>query len=118
MRDTLPLGALCWAAAGKDPGFTPRSLLDLLHRRGRVRPADFARLRLTVAIDIGQLKEEWRGALAAAEAFVTSRPALEIGCLYYSTPLGKFVAPTPQDTTVVCHYGRPGGVLPQIVTLS
>ena len=32
-RDVLPLGALCWAGAGKDPGFTPRSLLDLLQRR-------------------------------------------------------------------------------------
>lgn len=26
----LQLGALWWAAAGKDPGFTPRSLLELL----------------------------------------------------------------------------------------
>lgn len=28
----LPLGALCWAACGKDPGFTPLSLLELLRR--------------------------------------------------------------------------------------
>jgi hypothetical protein len=30
----LSLGALVWAAAGKDPGFSPGSLLDLLRRRG------------------------------------------------------------------------------------
>jgi hypothetical protein len=35
----LPLGALCWAASGKDPGFTPALLLDLLRRRGRVSTA-------------------------------------------------------------------------------
>ena len=36
-RHVLVLGALCWAACGKDPGFTPLSLLELLRRRGRVR---------------------------------------------------------------------------------
>ena len=30
----LRLSALCWAAAGKDPGLTPLSLLELLKRRG------------------------------------------------------------------------------------
>ena len=35
----LPLGPLCWAAVGKDLGFTPLSLLELLKRRGRYRPA-------------------------------------------------------------------------------
>lgn len=34
----LPLGVLCWAAAGKDPGLTPTSLLELLKRRGRYQP--------------------------------------------------------------------------------
>jgi len=38
----LPLGALCWAAAGKDPGFTPLSLLEMLRRRGRHRPEELA----------------------------------------------------------------------------
>ncbi|OGU02199.1 MAG: hypothetical protein A2W29_00260 [Gemmatimonadetes bacterium RBG_16_66_8] len=41
----LPLGALCWAAVGKDPGFTPLSLLELLKRRGRYRPEDPRRRR-------------------------------------------------------------------------
>jgi len=36
-RLVLAPGALCWAACGKDPGFTPLSLLELLRRRGRVR---------------------------------------------------------------------------------
>ena len=47
----LPLGALCWAAAGKDPGFTPLSLLELLRRRGRHRPEDMARLALAGPTD-------------------------------------------------------------------
>ena len=35
----LSLAGLCWAAVGKDPGFTPLSLLELLKRRGRHRGA-------------------------------------------------------------------------------
>jgi hypothetical protein len=36
--DVLALGALAWAASGKDPGSSPGSLLDLLRRRGRSVP--------------------------------------------------------------------------------
>jgi hypothetical protein len=115
-RDVLPLGALCWAAAGKDPGFSPLSLLELLRRRGRYRPEDFRGLHLARSIDLEQLKTEWRSALDEAERFVRSRPAGEIGCLYYSPSAGRFVAPPvsgPSD--VIPHYGRPGGVLPRVM---
>jgi hypothetical protein len=107
----LPLGAMCWAAAGKDPGFTPWSLLELLRRRGRYRPEDFARLRLVEAPDLPALKTRWLEALDEAEAFVRSRPAGDIGCLYYDAALDRFVAPTGTQA-VVPHHGRPGGVLP------
>ena len=45
----LPLSALTWAAVGKDPGFTPLSLVEFLRRRGRHRPEEVARLNLAVA---------------------------------------------------------------------
>jgi hypothetical protein len=111
--DLLPLGALCWAAAGKDPGFTPAMLLDLLRRRGRYRPEDFGRLHLTQPVDLPALKLRWMAALDAAEHFFTTRDPSEVGCLYYSRSLGKFVEPSPDDH-VVPHYGRPGGVLPSL----
>lgn len=109
--DLLPLGALCWAAAGKDPGFTPAMLLDLLRRRGRYRPEDFARLHLAQPVDLPKLKLRWISALDNAEHFFTTRDPNEVGCLYYSRSLRKFVEPQPDDD-VVPHYGRPGGVLP------
>jgi hypothetical protein len=113
---TLPLGALCWAAAGKDPGFTPLSLLEILRRRGKYHPEDFARLQLVGAVNLPALKTQWLAALSEAEAFVRSRPPDEVGCLYYSSSLARFVAPGhagPGDA--VPHYGRPGGVLPRII---
>ncbi len=109
----LPLGAIVWAAAGKDPGFSPTMLLDLLRRRGKLRPEDLTRLRLAVPVDLLALKRSWRSALDHAAAFIQSRPPEELGCLYYSASAAVFVMPSPCDD-VVPHYGRPGGVLPLI----
>lgn len=115
-RGTLSLGALCWAAAGKDPGFTPLSLLEILRRRGKYQADDFARLNLARPIDLPALKQTWLAALGEADAFVHSRPPGEIGCLYYSGGLERFVTPGPSGPAdAVPHYGRPGGVLPRIV---
>jgi len=118
----LPLGALCWAAAGKDPGFTPRSLLELLKRRGRYRPEDFSRLHLAEPFDLARGKDTWLGALADAEAFVRGRPPEESGCLYYSTRQRQFVVPRPDaslpDQEIVPHFGAPGGVLPRMADSS
>lgn len=112
-REVLCLGALCWAACGKDPGFTPLSLLDLLRRRGQVRPEDLARLELASPVDLQHLKGEWLGALDSVEPFVASRGDEEIGCLYYSPSRRAFVDPR-QTADSLPHFGRPGGVLPRM----
>ncbi len=69
-HNVLCLGALCWAASGKDPGFTPLSLMGMLRRRGRIRPEDLARLRLAEKVDLTELKEQWRTALDSVEPLV------------------------------------------------
>ena len=109
----LMLGGLCWAACGKDPGFTPLSLLDLLRRRGRVREEDLARLDLAEPLDLHVLKRDWLEALDSVEPFVESRPPDEIGCLYYSATREEFVDPR-EVSDAVPHFGRPGGVLPRV----
>jgi len=114
-QNILPLGALAWAASGKDPGFSPLSLLDLLKRRGKLRQEDLARLDLAIPVDLLQFKSTWHAALEQAEAFVRSRPPFEAGCLYYSAEEQGFVCPAadhPGDA--VPHFGRPGGVLPRM----
>ena len=110
----LPLGAMCWAAAGKDPGYTPGFLLEMLRRRGKVRPEDLRRLHLVEPVDLHDLKSAWLEALEQSDAFVRSRPPDDVGCLYYSKSLGKFLQPGGEGD-IVPHYGRPGGVLPVIV---
>lgn len=121
----LPLGALVWAAVGKDPGFTPESLLEQLRRRGRYRPEEVARLDLVEPLDLVEAKQTWLAALEQAESFVRTRPVEELGCLYYSPADERFVAPGSEHLVapegagvgaddVVPHFGRPGGVLPQV----
>ncbi len=112
----LHLGGLVWAAAGKDPGFSPLSLLELLRRRGRVRPEEVARLHLAGPVDLEQLKADWLAALEAAEGFVRRRPPDEAGCLYYSIDQRRFVDPDEPGTgRVTAHFGAPGGVLPRML---
>jgi len=113
----LPLGALCWAATGKDPGFTPLSLLELLKRRGKYRAEDFRKLLLAEPVDLHSLKQRWLEALETADEFIRRRPPEEIGCLYYSTAEQRFVAPESGESVenlrdIKAHYGGPGGVMP------
>jgi len=112
-QELLPLGALCWAAVGKDPGFSPLSLLELLRRRGTHRAEEFDRLRLARPVDLQELKSRWLTALADADGLVRSLPAEEEGCLYWSTSRQSFFAPGADAPTDLCpHFGRAGGVLP------
>ena len=116
-KQVLPLGALIWAAAGKDPGFTPLSLLELLKRRGRYRAEDFARLNLVEPFDLVAAKSTWLSALEDAERFANTAPRDAVGCLFYSATTKEFMMPTPEDIEgkrAAQHYGRPGGVLPQV----
>jgi predicted nucleotidyltransferase component of viral defense system len=109
----LSLGAMCWAAVGKDPGFTPNSLLEILKRKGRYQVEDFNKLSLTKTIDLPGLKTIWLEAINSAEKLFLQLPAKEIGCLYYSQKTKQFVSPESEDDAIP-HYGRPGGVLPLV----
>jgi hypothetical protein len=102
---------------GKDPGFTPLSLLELLKRRGRYRSEEFARLDLVEPFDLVKAKLQWLAALEQADGFIRTRPPDEIGCLYWSYHANAFVMPLADRSEyadAVPHYGTPGGILPQV----
>jgi hypothetical protein len=42
--EVQPLGYLAWAAAGKDPGFTPAAILEHVARTARFAPEEIAEL--------------------------------------------------------------------------
>jgi hypothetical protein len=113
-KNILPVGALVWAGIGKDPGFTPESLLELIRRRGRYRPEDFNRLHLAQPIELRAIKAIWLEAIEQCEAFINSRPAAEAGCLYYSKEKSSFVMPRIGEDASP-HYGSPGGIIPSFL---
>jgi hypothetical protein len=80
-----PLSAICWAACGKDPGFTPLSLLKMMRRFARVDPAKLEEIQAR-ALDPVALKTLWIEISDEAEAKMTrladEQPDLPIGVAF------------------------------------
>jgi len=115
-ESVLPLGALVWAAAGKDPGLNPRMLLELLQRKGQISQEEIRRLDLRHPLDPGELRQKWKAALLDATEWIATRPPQEAGCLYTNPDTGLVVAPQPGQPVNVLR-GQPHGILPRIRNL-
>ena len=85
LHKTFPLPAICWAACGKDPGFTPLSLLKMMRRFAKVDPARLEEIQAR-ALDPIALKTAWiEMSDAAEEAMIRladERPDLPIGVAF------------------------------------
>jgi len=81
----FPLAAICWAACGKDPGFTPLSLLKMMRRFARVDPLELDKIRAR-ALEPTTLKAKWVAMSDEAEAGMTrladERPDIPIGVAF------------------------------------
>lgn len=81
----FPLEAICWAACGKDPGFTPLSLLAMMRRFAKVDPVDLDKMRAR-PIDPATLKAAWvvmsEQARTRMTAVADQRPDLPIGVAF------------------------------------
>lgn len=109
----IALGAVVWAAVGKDPGMNPEMLLGLLSRKGKIQQRDLDRLILTPGVRPDELRAQWAQSLADAKIFVESRPPSEAGNLYVDPESGKFFTPAPGDAYQLCAP-QSGGILPRI----
>jgi hypothetical protein len=113
----LPLGALVWAAAGKDPGFTPESLLAWVKRNAKYQPDDFAEVCLSRPVDLVLLKNQLRNAVFRAEAWIAKLPIDEAGCFYLNEQ-GNPVCPDPDLAafhSLTRHFGSIKGAWPRIL---
>jgi hypothetical protein len=61
------LAAICWAAPGKDPGFSPLSLLKMMLRFARIDPQELDKIQAR-QLDPITLKNEWTEMSDKAEA--------------------------------------------------
>jgi len=115
-QNYLSLGAMMWAACGKDPGFTPDLLLQQTNRHSRYQEADLRSERLARPVDLKELKRQWIEARGRAEELFERLPPEDLGCLY----VGDANEPVTPDPTSLefprlrRHFGSPRGAWPQI----
>jgi hypothetical protein len=112
----LSLGAMAWAACGKDPGFTPDFLLDHAGRHVAYTQNDVNRLELRSPLDLRDMKKKWLEALAEARRLTAKLPSEELGCLYLMTDQVP-VIPDPGAETfrlLIRHSGSVRGAWPTV----
>lgn len=110
----LSLGALAWAACGKDPGFTPDFLLDQVARHAAYTQADLDRLQLREPLDIVALKRIWLAMLEEARGLVDRLPADEMGCLYLDRAGVPVEPDAPGLPPLIRHRGSVRGAWPVV----
>ncbi len=80
-----PLAAICWAACGKDPGFSPMLLLEMMRRFARIDPLELDQITAR-RLDPLELKKTWSDmSLAAADAITQladEQPDVPIGVAF------------------------------------
>ena len=107
----LTLGAVIWAAVGKDPGYSPENLIAEIRRNARYRADDYEALATAEPIDAGAVSRQLKAALAEAEAFVRAMPSGKEGLVFLRA--GSVVAPDPSVLAgYEEHPGRRGGYWP------
>lgn len=113
-RQVLSLGALAWAACGKDAGFTPQFLIEEAQRQAHYPAIRLTTLLLREPVDLVACKREWLAAVAEANALFLKLPPAEIGCLYLNEK-NQAVIPDPTApgfASLRRHFGSVGGAWP------
>jgi len=75
-----PLGYLAWAACGKDPGFSPSSILEEAARTSRYSTGELSALDFSGhPPDAAELSRTWRAQLETARVIVVALPPEQAG---------------------------------------
>jgi hypothetical protein len=116
-----PLGYLVWAACGKDPGFSPTSLLAAARRSSRYSQIELDALAFTgTPPDARVLGAKWHVILQEAADICDLLPTAEVGkCvitiageLYQGVADGLLIA--LENRSITFHAGTIRGVWPQV----
>lgn len=120
-----PLGYLAWAACGKDPGFSPASILALAAQSGRYSADEVRQLAFAgEPPDAADLSRRWHAMLAEGEDIIAALPAEQAGRCVLGTSADLFRSGVAElrravaEGSVAFHVGRIGGALPHIVASS
>lgn len=102
-RTYLPLGAVVWAASGKDPGLSPEGIVAEIRRNARYRQDDYDRVLTETPVDAASVARALREALAEADEFCRAMPAGPEGLLFLQD--GSPVQPDPTRLDAYLPHG-------------
>ena len=116
-----PLGYLAWAACGKDPGFSPKGILETAGQTARYSAEEVRGLAFAGETPVAEdLSRRWHAILGAAREIVDILPLPHLGrCVLTSTgdlfrgDATELQAAVDRDQ-LVFHPGRIGGAWPEI----
>lgn len=116
-----PFGYLAWAACGKDPGFSPLSILEHAARTTHYSAAEVGQLAFAgAAPDPVRLSSRWKEILAGARQIVAALPAEQAGSCVIDAS-GALCRAAPSDVEglvraghLAFHPGRVRGAFPQL----
>jgi hypothetical protein len=115
LHKTFPLPAIVWAFCGKDEGFSPRLLLEMMRRFARIDPAKITKIQAR-EIDQIALKIAWTEMSIYAEQEITrladTQPDMPIGVAF----VDKAGKPgwIGDDPTLTIHRPCVRGCLPTV----
>jgi hypothetical protein len=116
-----PLGYLVWAACGKDPGFSPTSLIAEAQRGSRYSQVELDALAFAgPSPDAKQLGVKWHVILQEAVDICRVLPVDEVGKCVITIAGDLYrgsadrLSTAMEDERITFHAGTIGGVLPQI----
>ena len=114
----FPLSAIVWAACGKDPGFSPLSLLKMMRRFAKIDPVKLSEIQAR-NLDPGALKHAWIEMSDEADAKIThladTLPDTPIGVAFVDVAGRPGRPGWPGDTPgLTIHYPRIRGCLPRV----
>jgi len=116
-----PLGYLVWAACGKDPGFSPTSLLAAARRGSRYSQIELDELAFAgTPPDARTLGAKWHVILQEAALICDLLPTAEVGTCVITTAgelyrgLAADLSTALENGHVLFHGGTIRGVLPRI----
>jgi hypothetical protein len=113
----LSLAGCVWAACGKDPGFTPELMLDLIQRHAIITPDLLALEALRQPVDPKKLKSDLSRLLTEARQIIPTLDPADIGCIYVDgkgavlRDLGHL-----ESKDVTRHFGTVKGTWPRLST--
>lgn len=121
-RELQPFGYLAWAACGKDPGFSPASILEHAARSARYSQAELPGLDFDGSPpDAGELSRRWHAILNEAREIVGLLPPEQAGRAVLARD-GRLFRGAPEGLRealahdgLAFHEGRLRGALPRLL---